>query len=193
MLPTGTYAFKRVSHPLSPKEGVFDNDSDEEEVLDMVSVTCVGDGSDQVYGLGWYRADVSPEACSDCLSGFINTSLRDCLESKDMAIWTSLCNLSQPLVFETGAINVGENGGAGRYGLGQCSRDLSKSECENSPNSTLSQTLNPTLTLTPNLGLTPTPGTSGSGERWYKGDVILTLVAFLVFIIFEPKEIHVFS
>ncbi|GKE33123.1 hypothetical protein Tco_1452445 [Tanacetum coccineum] len=52
MLPTGTYAFKRVSHPLSPKEGVFDNDSDEEEVLDMVSVTYVGDGQIKFMVLG---------------------------------------------------------------------------------------------------------------------------------------------
>ncbi|PWA76292.1 gnk2-like domain-containing protein [Artemisia annua] len=231
--------------------------------------TTVGDGSDQVYGLAWCRADVSPEACSDCLNSSISTPLRDCTESKDMAIWTTLCSLrysnesffgkhwtnsssstygynglddpsvfsqgfsmmeniarnvsNQPLMFETRAIDVGANGG--RYGLGQCSRDLSKSECENCleglltnyqtyvlnrtgwemlgvscgmwyddvrfydnnstltprPNTILTPTPNPTLTPTPNSGLIPTPDTSGGGEIWYKGDVILALVALFVF------------
>ncbi|GJU94160.1 cysteine-rich repeat secretory protein 38-like protein [Tanacetum coccineum] len=191
--------------------------------------TSVGDGSDQVYGLGWCRADVSPEACSECLSSSISKPLEDCPDRKDMAIWTSLCNLrysnksffgkrwtnsssatygvkrlddpsvfsqgfsmmesiaknvsSQPLMFGTGAINVGENGG--RYGMGQCSRDLSKSECENCLEGlltnyhtyVLNQTAwemqgvscgmwyddvrfydnNATLTPTPNSTLTPTP------------------------------------
>ncbi|GKC31882.1 diacylglycerol kinase 5-like protein [Tanacetum coccineum] len=35
MLATGTYPSKSVTDPLSPKEGVFDNDSDEEEVEDI--------------------------------------------------------------------------------------------------------------------------------------------------------------
>lgn len=55
--------------------------------------TSVGNGSNQVYGLAWCRADVSSDTCSECLNDSISVPLRDCPESKDLEIWSSLCSL----------------------------------------------------------------------------------------------------
>ncbi|KAL7592989.1 hypothetical protein Lser_V15G32128 [Lactuca serriola] len=136
--------------------------------------TTIGTGSNQVYGLAWCRADVSPTTCSKCLNETIRVPLRDCPDSKGLVIWSSLCSLrfsnesffgelwnrssssgygrhtldeasmfsrgfsmmqalgrnvsNQALMFDTGVIDVGNDGK--RYGLGQCSRDLSKFDCE---------------------------------------------------------------
>ncbi|KAI7745043.1 hypothetical protein M8C21_000022, partial [Ambrosia artemisiifolia] len=106
---------------------------------------------------------------------------------------------SQPLMFATALIDVGENGE--RYGLGQCSRDLSKLDCENCFEKLLTSYQDYVLNRTgwEMLGVScgmwydnflfydnnssrpnPTPNTSG-GERWYnQGDMILAFVAMLV-------------
>ncbi|KAL4563112.1 hypothetical protein LXL04_027145 [Taraxacum kok-saghyz] len=105
---------------------------------------------------------------------------------------------SQPLMFDTSVVDVGNDGK--RYGFGQCSRDLSETDCENCFGELLTTyrkfVLNRTgwemLGVSCGLwyddvrfdgnysGLTPTPIGSGGGERWSKGDVILGFVAFLL-------------
>ncbi|KAI3680588.1 hypothetical protein L6452_35361 [Arctium lappa] len=113
------------------------------------------------------------------------------------ALGTSVPN--QPMMFETSVTDVGKDGE--RYGLGQCSRDVSRSDCEKC----LEELLVSYKTYVVNrtgwemLGvscgmwyddvrfydnsssLTPTPNPSGGGERLYQKDVILAFVAFLVF------------
>nr|GFA95276.1 hypothetical protein [Tanacetum cinerariifolium] len=105
---------------------------------------------------------------------------------------------NQPLKFEMGVIGVGRHGE--RYGLGQCSRDLSQSDCENCLEDLLMRyktfVLNrkgwemqsvscgmwyDDVPIYNGSGLAPAPNTSGGGEIWHKRDVILALVAFLVF------------
>ncbi|KAI7745038.1 hypothetical protein M8C21_000017 [Ambrosia artemisiifolia] len=208
--------------------------------------TSVGNGSDQVHGLVWCRADASPDTCSKCLEDFISIPLSDCPDIKDLAIWSSSCSLrfsnvsffgelwnsssssiygtsglddpavfargfsmmetlvrnvsNGPLMFATDVIDVGENGE--RYGLGQCSRDLSKLDCENCLEGLLTRYHKSVLNQTEweMLGVScgmwyddlpffdtnssrpnPTPDTSGGGERWYnKGDLILAFVGILV-------------
>ncbi|KAJ9566170.1 hypothetical protein OSB04_002136 [Centaurea solstitialis] len=209
---------------------------------DGFSYTSVGNGSNQVNGLGWCRGDISPTTCFDCLNESINIPLQDCPESKGLVIWTTLCNLrfsnksffgevwtrsssstygnagldnpsvfsrgfammeslamsvpNQPMMFETGVANVGKDGE--RYGLGQCSRDVSKSDCQNCLEELLVSYKTYVLNRTgwEMLGvscgmwyddvrfydnsLTPTPNTSEGGEGLYQRDVILAFVAFLV-------------
>ncbi|PWA33836.1 gnk2-like domain-containing protein [Artemisia annua] len=205
----------------------------------------VGNGSNQVYGLAWCRGDVSPQTCSKCLTESIDIPLTECPDIKDMAIWTSFCNLrfsnesffgkewnssdsfatygsngldnpsvfsqgfsmmetlarnasNQPLKFEMGVISVGGN--RERFGLAQCSRDLRQSDCENCLEDLLmtykTYVLNRTgwemqsvscgmwyydVPIYHDSGMAQAPNTSGGGEIWHKGDVILALVAFLVF------------
>ncbi|KAL7592992.1 cysteine-rich repeat secretory protein 38 [Lactuca sativa] len=208
--------------------------------------TTIGTGSNQVYGLAWCRADVSPITCSKCLNESISVPLRDCPESKDLVIWSSLCSLrfsnesffgelwnssssssyggntldeasvfsrgfammealgrnvsDRPLMFDTDVIDAGNDGK--RYGLGQCSRDLSKLDCENCLEELLVTYRRFVMNRTgwemlgvscglwyddvqfsdDDSGLTPTPIGSGVGERLCTGDyVILAFVAFLLF------------
>ncbi|KAI3741075.1 hypothetical protein L1987_58742 [Smallanthus sonchifolius] len=87
--------------------------------------TSVGNGSDRVYGLGWCRADVSPETCSKCLNDSIRCPLSSSsstyggngLDDPDVftrgfsMMETLRTNVSnQPLKFATSVIDVGENG-----------------------------------------------------------------------------------
>ncbi|KAI3741074.1 hypothetical protein L1987_58741 [Smallanthus sonchifolius] len=87
--------------------------------------TSVGNGSDRVYGLGWCRADVSPETCSKCLNDSIRYPLSSSsstyggngLDDPDVftrgfsmmeTLQTNVSN--QPLKFATSVIDVGEMG-----------------------------------------------------------------------------------
>nr|XP_043619390.1 cysteine-rich repeat secretory protein 38-like isoform X2 [Erigeron canadensis] len=140
--------------------------------------------------------------------------------SKGFSMMESLAiNVSnRPLMFESSVIDVGNDGK--RFGLGQCSRDLSKLDCQNCLEELLTTyqtyvlnqtwwemqrvscgmwydddasfsynytwpTLGPdTSGLTPGADASgPTPGSdaSGCGERWYKGEIILALIAFVMF------------
>ncbi|CAI9292627.1 unnamed protein product [Lactuca saligna] len=118
--------------------------------------TTIGTGSNQVYGLAWCRADVSPTTCSKCLNESIRVPLRDCprkqrlgdmvessssgygrhtldeasVFSRGFSMMEALGrNVSdRALMFDIGVIDVGNDGK--RYGLGQCSQDLSKFDCE---------------------------------------------------------------
>ncbi|KAJ0693500.1 putative Gnk2-like domain-containing protein [Helianthus annuus] len=157
--------------------------------------TSVGNGSDRVYGLAWCRADVSPKTCGKCLNDSITTSLTSCPESKSL--------VTQPLMFETGVVDAGSDGK--RYGLGQCRRDISKLDCEKCLEDLLTTYNKFVLNQTwwdmraMSCGLwydhvrfyqddfrenrddseVSNPIPSG-GEKWYKGDMTLVFVAFLV-------------
>ncbi|KAL8248208.1 hypothetical protein R6Q59_005076 [Mikania micrantha] len=206
--------------------------------------TSVGNGSDQVYGLAWCRADISPNLCFECLNDTITTSLRDCPGSKVLVRWYSFCSLSfsndslvgklwdisssssyggvglddpstfskgfsmmqslagsvsnQPSMFATGFVDVGSYGK--RYGLGQCSRDLSKLDCEKCLEGLLTTyhkfVLNQTrwdmrgmscgmwydyVRFYNDNSTISNPLASGGRERWYIGDMSLTFLSFLVF------------
>ncbi|CAI9292626.1 unnamed protein product [Lactuca saligna] len=103
-------------------------------------------------------------------------------------------------MFDTDVIDVGNDGK--RYGLGQCSRDLNKLDCENCLEELLMTYRRYVMNRTGwemlgvscglwyddvdnDSGLTPTPigSNTGGGERWCKGDyvIILAFVAFLLF------------
>lgn len=55
--------------------------------------TSFGNGSNQVYGIAWCRADVSHYTCSECLNVSIGVPLRSCPESKHLFVLSSLCSL----------------------------------------------------------------------------------------------------
>ncbi|KAF5764895.1 putative Gnk2-like domain-containing protein [Helianthus annuus] len=110
---------------------------------------------------------------------------------------------SQPLMFEMGVVDVGSDGK--RYGLGQCRRDISKLDCEKCLEDLLTTYNKFVLNQTwwdmraMSCGLwydhvrfyqddfrenrddseVSNPIPSG-GEKWYKGDMTLVFVAFLV-------------
>ncbi|KAJ0575182.1 putative Gnk2-like domain-containing protein [Helianthus annuus] len=103
-----------------------------------------------------------------------------------------------PLMFATNVLDVGDNGE--RYGLGQCSRDLSKLDCQNCLEELLTSYREYVLNRTgwEMLGVScgmwydnfrfydanssrPNPPNTSGGERWYnKGDMILAFVGILV-------------
>ncbi|GJZ92051.1 cysteine-rich repeat secretory protein 38-like protein, partial [Tanacetum coccineum] len=171
----------------------------------------VGNGSNQVYGLAWCRGDVSPQTCSECLTESISIPLTDCPEIKELAIWTSFCTVrfsnesffgewnssdssatfgsngldnpsvfsqgfsmmealarnasNQPLKFEMGWGKWGEV----RAGTGWEMQSVSCGMWYDD------------VPIYNDSGLAPAPNTSGGGELWHKGDVIMALVAFLAF------------
>nr|XP_043619392.1 cysteine-rich repeat secretory protein 38-like [Erigeron canadensis] len=130
--------------------------------------------------------------------------------SKGFSMMESLARnvTNGPLMFESSVIDVGNDGK--RYGLGQCSRDLSKLDCQNCLEELLTTYQTNVLNQTgwemhtvncgmwydddasfSNNGTLPTPGSdasgptpcpdaSGCGERWYKGEMILALIALYV-------------
>ncbi|GKD92468.1 hypothetical protein Tco_1372305 [Tanacetum coccineum] len=85
---------------------------------------------------------------------------------------------NQPLKFEMGVIGVGEMGREDllmtykTYMLNRTGWEMQSVSCgmwyDDVP-------------IYNDSGLAPAPNTSGGGEIWHKGDVILALVAFLAF------------
>ncbi|XP_021894449.1 cysteine-rich repeat secretory protein 38-like [Carica papaya] len=108
--------------------------------------TAVGNDSDKLYGLTQCRGDISAADCANCTRESVKVAVEDCprntswgvmfngtdhssIGSKGLDFMTELATTApeQPLLFQIAVLDGGENGK--RYGMAQCSRDLSKSNC----------------------------------------------------------------
>nr|POF23189.1 hypothetical protein CFP56_73131 [Quercus suber] len=92
--------------------------------------TTAAKNSDKVYGLIQCRGDISGNSCADNSVALMNETDYDDLAviSNGLSFLSGLASTApkQPLMFQTAVMDVGQSGK--RYGMAQCTRDISSIE-----------------------------------------------------------------
>ncbi|KAL3576833.1 hypothetical protein D5086_022116 [Populus alba] len=99
--------------------------------------TAAGKGANKIYGLTQCRGDISATDCAACIKNVTmewQLTMRPILKmqkwfSEGLNFTKALASTTpnQPSMFYTAVLDVGQSGK--RYGMAQCTRDLSKSDC----------------------------------------------------------------
>ncbi|XP_057986367.1 cysteine-rich repeat secretory protein 38 isoform X2 [Hevea brasiliensis] len=78
-----------------------------------------------IFGLTQCRGDISPTDCATCIRN--STMVRGCSTRLNFMNELAATAPEPPLMFQTAVLDVGPSGK--RYGMAQCSRDISRSDC----------------------------------------------------------------